>query len=450
MSDIKINGFTGMNNMQSSFYSGKGVMQPRAVVNADVDASGKISKRQGYAHFMNLPNAHSLWACKSCMLCASDGVLYDISNGTSQAITSISGDRTRREFLSYELVEDKVYFSNCFCNGIYDYKSGVVSDWGITLPDQPVLVEIGGGLVSGTYHVTFTNIDSNGSISGNGQIASIILNSDNSGIQVLNRPSGALVWATDSNNYHFMLIGDVDAISEIPTSEPLPTFLCSPPPCFSIIHSAFGRIWGAVDDTLYYSEPYQFGLFKLSSNFFKFDSEITLIASVASGIFIGMKDRTVFLNGTEPEQMSELSAGAGSIRGTLSYANNLPELGDILGTPEKGFVDVPVWRTTEGIVAGNITGKLYNLTKHKLKMGLPSYGASMYRQNNGGFQFLTSSVLSGRTSALGGEDAVVRQILKDGKISLTTAEDRTPSETAVIGISETVSCDLIRGGVLIE
>lgn len=445
MGDIRVNGFSGMNTMHSAFYSGKGIVQPRIVLNADVDMSGSIVKRDGLQSIVDIPNAHSLWACDKCMLCAANGKLYDISDGNAIEISSISGNSS--EQLSYEFADERVYISNKFWNGIYVPENKTVLQWGVPIPEQPILLVGEGGLPNGTYNVVLTNITDSGELSGSSQISEITLESDNSGIQILNRQSGALVWATDSNNYHFMFIGDADVINEIPTSEPLPTFLCSPPPCFSLLHYAFGRMWGAVDDMLYYSEPYQYGLYRLSSNFFKFDSEITVIASVSSGIFIGMKDKTVFLMGTEPEQMSQLNAGAGSIKGTLAYANNLPELGDILGTPEKGFVDVPVWRTTEGIVAGNITGKLYNLTKHKIKIGLPDSGASLYRQKDGNFQFLTSSKLSTGSSAIGGIDSKMASIFKNG--GFESGEIPISQDLSNIGMTEDVTCEIWRNGVLI-
>jgi hypothetical protein len=450
MGEIDINGFIGMNNINPSFYAKKGLAMPRVVLNADVDASGKINKRDGLTPYISLPDAHSLWACEYCMLCAADGILYDISNNQIEQIATIDG--LKSESLDYVFVEGNVYISNQYWNGIYNPFTKAISSWGLTLPNQPMLLRTDGNLYAGTYHVTFTKLDSvTGAISGNGQIASITLDADNSGIQVLNRPADALVWATDNDSYTFNLVGDIDNIVDIPTVEPLPSFMCSPPPFLTCLTFAFGRLWGVGGtdkDTLYYSEPYHYDWFKPASNFFKFNSDITLIAVVASGLFIGMADRTVFLNGTEPDQMSQLSAGAGSIKGTLAYCNNLPELGDVLGTPEKGFVDVPVWRTTEGIVAGNITGKLYNLTKHKVKMSNPKKGASLYRQRNGAFQFLTSSDVGISGSALGAYDSVLRDAVTAGQIALNNLIKS--ANTSVAGFSEDVSCELRRGGVLIE
>jgi len=415
MGEINLSSFTGMNNINSAFYAKKGIVSPRLVLNADVDAAGRVNKRDGFTEFIELPNAHSLWACEDCMLCCGSGKLYDITTGELVEIAADS-NITAAFPLSYVLVEGRVYISNEYWNGVYDLTTRTILNWGVALPTQPILLRTDGNLPVGTYHITLTNFDSvTGEMSGNGQIASITLDSEG-GIEVLNRPVNSLVWATDSDSYTFQLVGDIGVVVDIPTIEPLPSFMCSPPLPLTCLTYAFGRVWGARGDTLYYSEPYRIGWFKLSSNFFKFNSNITLIASVPTGLFIGMETQTVFLAGSEPEQMAQTSAGAGSIRGTLAYCNNLPELGDILGTAEKTFVDVPVWRTVDGIVAGNVSGRLFNLTKHKIRIGKIDKGASLYRQKCGSFQFLTSSLKSSYCSDVGCADSVECEVWRNGKL----------------------------------
>lgn len=442
MSDgIKIAGFTGANNLVPSFWGGEEIATPRVVLNADADESGRLVKRDGVTAFLALPGSHSLWSPDddSCMLCAANKKLYSIGSGAAVQIATITGPAN--EPLSYALAEDKVYISNAYWRGVFDASTGVVSDWGITLPPGPMLISAFGSLPAGTYYVAFTAVSA-GQISGNGPISSIDL-TVTGGIQILNRPAGALVWATDQNGQVFQLVGAVDTIVDIPTIEPLPSFMCAPPPNMSVLAYAFGRIWGAVDDTLYYCEPYQFGWFKVTSNFFKFNSSITTIAAVSTGLFIGMTDSTIFLQGTEPDQMVQSSAGAGSVKGTLAYCNNLPELGDVLGTPEKGYSSVPVWRTAEGIVAGNISGRLYNLTKTKLKMGIPEKGASLYQSKNGVFQFLTSAVLSS-----GVTDVEALTAFLSGMLPSNDVINKSPSSS--IGLTENVSCEQWRNGVLIS
>jgi len=439
MGEIDVTGFSGMNNLVPAFWGEKGIVSPRVLLNADADESGELTKREGKTAYISLSGAHSLWACESAMLCAAGNKLYSIKTGSAVQVATITG--TVGEPLSYVLAEGKVYVSNKYWRGVFDPDTLTVSDWGIALPPGPMLLSSGsGGLPAGTYHVTFTNVV-NGQISGNGSISSITLASTG-GIQILNRPAGALVWATDQGGVVFSRCGAVDTIGSIPTVEPIPSFMCAPPLNMSVLLYAFGRIWGSVGDVLYYSEPYQFGWFKKNSNFFQFNSDITILAPVATGIFVGTTDSTIFLSGTEPDQMQQSSVGAGSIKGTLAYCNNLPELGDVLGTPEKGYNSIPVWRTKEGIVAGNTSGRLFNLTKNKLRMGQPDKGASLYRQRDGVFQFLTSSI-----TGTGDSDSATSTAFSSGSLPVTDITTKIPTSTAVL--TETVTCEVWRGGVLI-
>lgn len=443
MAEIKINGFTGANNLSDGrFFVEDGIAQPKVLLNADVDDTGKATIRKGVTAFLTLPGAHSLWAPQNdlCMLCVAQGVLYRIVDGVKVSVGTITGPRSP---LSYVEAEGKIYISNAYWQGVFDPSSNAVTTWGVPQPPGPMPLAYAGNLPAGTYHLTMTNVV-NGELSGSGPVSSITLTTTG-GIQIANRPSGALVWITDKDDYQFYLAGAVDTIADLPTVEPLPSFLCSPPPMMDYLCFAFGRIWGAVGKEMYYSEPYRYGLFKLTTNKFAFDSDITLIAKVPTGLFVGMENRTIFLEGTEPSEMRENYAGAGSIKGTLAYCNNLPDLSSVLGTAEKGFTDVPVWMTADGYVAGNQMGRLFNLTKNKLKIDIPERGAALYRNLEGAFQYLCSFKRGNVGSGEGFADqdtlnAFIHQRLLLKSKSLEDAPQR-------IGFADTATCQVFRGGV---
>lgn len=439
---MDIKGFTGANNVNERFYAKPGIAEPRLILNADAALDGTLKIRKGRTLHVTLPGVHSLWAGTSCMLCAATGALYRISQGQASSVGTVTGPK---EALSYVEAEDKVYVGNRYWQGIFDPSANSVASWGVAVPPGPMLLSGSGNLPAGTYHVCMTNV-SNGELSGNGPISSITLSTEG-GIQILNRPEGAIVWVTDTDEGIFYRVGATNKVVDIPTVEPLPTFLCSPPPYLDNLCYAFGRIWGSVVNELYYSEPFKLGLFKLTSNKFVFDSPITVIAKVPTGLFVGLEDRTRFLLGTDPKQMVQSDAGAGSIKGTLAYCNNLPDLGSVFGTPEKGFVDVPVWLTAEGIVAGNQSGKLYNLSKNKLKLGIPSRGASLYRNLDGVLQYLTS-FKEGRTgSGAGFSDAEAIRAFQNRHIDVY---EKTLKDTSCRAcFSDTATCTVTRNGVLI-
>lgn len=431
-SGINIRGFTGMNNIKDAgrFWANAeaGVAEPRIVVNADAGVSGALTRREDAVLYVDLPGAHSLWAGRSCMLCAAQGVLYRVMQGEVIPLCDLSGPNLP---FVYEEAEGRVYVSNQYNTGIVDPAKNAWHPWGVPLPPGPATIPCDGGLPPGVYHVTMTNAEA-GELSGNGPVAEIEL-TETGGIEVVNRPGNALVWVTDANGPIFYYAGALNRIVDMPGYEPLPSFLCQPPPNLTQLCYAFGRMWGVDGDRLVYSEPFALGWFKPTTNYFQLDAEGTVIAKVPTGLFVGTRKSTRFFGGTVPEEMVQSDAGAASIPGTLAYANNLPELGDVLGTPEKGYVDVPVWRTTEGIVAGNASGRLFNLTKNKLRMGAPAWGASLYRTVGGNFQYITTAPL-----AQAGADGETSRIFRAGK-----------AHTSAAGFYDTAEAEVRRGGELI-
>lgn len=440
MSEVNIQGFSGANNVREQFWAKSGIAEPRVVLNADVSVDTSISVRSGKTLHISLPGAHSLWAGNVCELCVAANILYRIQNGVATNVGTVTGPKYP---FSYVDAENKVYISNPYWQGVFDPVTNTVSSWGLSVPPSPVLLSAAGGLPIGSYNVCMTNV-SGTELSGNSSIMSISLTAVG-GIQILNRPANALVWITDSNEPIFYLVGATDTIVDMPTVEPLPSFLCSPPPYMENLCYAFGRIWGSSGSDVYYSQPFSLGLYKLVSNKYSFEDTITMIAKVPTGLFIGMNKRTKFLSGTVPEKMTQMDAGAGSAKGTLVYCNNMPELGWTLGTPEKDFTDVPVWVTTEGIVVGSPSGKFFNISKNKLKMAIPSTGASLYRNREGIIQFLTSFKSGVTGSGSGFIDQDTYDVFENGK--LDTHNEIVRDMGSRTGFSDSATCTVTRDGI---
>uniref|UniRef100_A0A6M3IGQ9 Putative structural protein n=1 Tax=viral metagenome TaxID=1070528 RepID=A0A6M3IGQ9_9ZZZZ len=419
---IKISRFVGMDNIKKSeslFVGREANAQPRIILNADVATGGRLIKRDGSTKKISLTNPHSLWSGTTAMMCVAGGYLYRLQQGAAIQICAMPGPDTPTFFAE---IKDKVYVSNKYWNTIFDPVTNTNTDWGMTLPEQPIVSTTDGNLPAGIYHLCFTQF-SGREISGNGPIAQIEITADQ-GISIANRSSDTIVWMTDPNGNEFYLIGERDVIVTMGSSEPLPSFLCSPPPFMECLTYAFGRVWGSVDKTLYYGEPLHPEWFRLQFNKFEFDSNITLVAQVPTGLFVGCEDVTYFLAGTEPHQMKQTLAGKGAVPGTLSYCNNVPELGDILSPAEKVFVSVPVWLSQEGIVIGNMSGRLYNLTQQKVKFRPGQRGASVHRMKDGEFQFLTSFKQGSPGSGFGMSDDATAEVMRNGRVLTGDWSDR--------------------------
>ena len=276
------------------------------------------------------------------------------------------------------------------------------------MPAAPILLPDEGSLPAGKYHVCLTVTGSTGRPSGNSQISTIALD-EPGGISISNLPDNAQVWMTDPDGSQFFFAGTYGRITEILDSpEPLPTLWGSPPVPMSCLCWAFGRVWGFNGSKMYYSEPYQPELFRLADAFFDMESPGGMIAKTDGGLYVGTKDRTVFLAGRQPEEMAEMQqVGPGVVPGSLCYANELGQLGR----------KVPVWIGKGGVYAGTSAGQVVNLLKEKIIMDPDqSQGASIYRVRDGQTQMLFSYKQGGNAANMAMGDDASCEVVRKGNV----------------------------------
>ncbi|MBW2094210.1 MAG: hypothetical protein JRI80_04910 [Deltaproteobacteria bacterium] len=414
-SEITIPAFAGMNNLDiSREIAGKNrAVRPRIILNANVTADGEIIKRDGVTKTVSLTNGHSEWACNLCHLVVDGTTLKRIEGDTAITIGSVGSFETPTY---YAEVDGIVYIANKAFTGVFDPTTNILSQWGISLPPGPMVSEAtSGGLAKGTYQVCLTA--SRGSvISGNGPISRIEITSDGKAIAIANRSPTDIVWCTDPNGNILYNVGPVNTIVNVPSVEPLPSLWCQPPPFMEFITYAFGRMWGASGRRLYCSEPFRLDWWKIGTAYFEFSDQITLIARVKTGLFVGCKTRTFFLMGTTPEEMQQSDVGCGAIPGTLAYCNDLVELGDTISPTEKRHVSVPVWVSQEGIVIGNPVGRLFALSQPNVRFTPGERGAALYRRYNGQFQYLTSFKKGPEQEGLGMSDDATVEVIRNGAV----------------------------------
>lgn len=373
---FQTNGFKGMNNVLKK----SPLSIPSMLLNAHVGADGALEKRQGSSLIAELPGAHALWTDgNGLVLCMAQGNLYQLVDKVPKLIVETGQPDSPVHYL---VVSGRVYISNALWTGAYNIKTKELEAWGTPVPTAPILLPDDGSLPAGRYHVCVTVMGITGRPSGNSRMSSITLD-EPGGIAISNLPENAQVWMTDPDGSQFFFAGTFNRITQLPASiEPIPTMWGSPPLPMSCLCWAFGRAWGFRDTRLYYSEPYQPELFCLSNAFFDFDSPGGMIAKTDNGLFIGTKDRTVFLAGRHPEEMSEMRQVApGVVPGSLCYASDLGDLGR----------KVPIWIGKDGVYAGTSSGQALNLIKERIAITAEqSQGASIYRVRDGQTQMLFS------------------------------------------------------------
>jgi hypothetical protein len=140
-----------------------------------------------------------------------------------------------------------------------------------------------------------------------------------------------------------------------------------------------GRMYIAEGGTLWYSEPYAYGLYDLARCFIPFSSRIILIEPVDMGIFVSDKKSIWFLSGATPTEFKitqktifpalEWSAAIERVEITKLGFDN-PGLGVLFGS-------------TEGALLGTPDGQIINLTENKaIYPPLGSRGAGLLKGDN--------------------------------------------------------------------
>ena len=385
-SNIKINGFRGMDNVaqSTSFLADKtGIITPRLILNADVSADLSLSERGGYTKLFSLTDAHSLSKNCSVLLCIANNKLCKLTHGGCTEICDVPGGG-----MSYVEVGNYIYISGSAWAGKYNLITGNVEDWGITLPPAPnISVTSNGNLPPGRYSLCYTQV-SNGMTGGNGNICTIEFEGESKGIILSNYLSSYLCWITDTDGKDFYLADvQADRITSQFYNVPLQSMFVIPPPKMSIICYAHGRIWGIKNKALYYSEPGAYDWFKEANNF-PFMDALVMVAPTQGAIFVASDTDTWVLIGTDPNKMKMKRVGNGSISGCPEYGDFQQSGQEIPTWRHKS--SLPIWLSPRGFTVGNEHHYLTNLTESRLNFTRGTKAAILQRMVGGQMQILVS------------------------------------------------------------
>ena len=423
----QVPGFKGMDNVQ---VFSQDLSIPRVILNADVKKSGQLKKRSGFTKVFSLTNGHSLYAASKYMLLA-DGTALSRTDGVTNTVIS-GAIGVPLEGLFYAEVNGIVYMSNKWWSRALDLATDTQRQWGITPPEQPVLSAGAGNLPPGIYNVCYTQMVG-ARMSGNGPLAKITLFTEG-GIVCSNLPVGGVVWITEPYGEQLLYAGTAATVVALPTTiELLPSLWCQPPPALENIALGLGRIWGSVGEYLYYSMPYGYEWFRVTTDFFYFSSPITMIAPVTGGVFVGFENATLFLDGTTVKEMTEIRVGSGVVKGSLAYADKFGDLKNnsftMLGNLDSG---IPMWLGKYGVFAGMHNGTVIEVTERKLRFDSGTRVASLFRMKEGVPQYLASMT---QPNVVGFGDQVTVDVIRNGRVFLGDFED---GNRDFVGIADSV------------
>jgi hypothetical protein len=390
MKTVKFKALNGIKNTASPERIGDGDLVSGN--NVDIDDSGKIFRRQGTSRIVT-GIMHSLRAFATSAVTVKDGVLgfIEVSGLFTTLKTGIAGR------VSYTDIADELFWTDGAVSGVVG--GGANRQWGITVPPLPLATAIVGELRAGTYLYTLTYARANGVESGAPSYGSITVPA-NSGVQFDDIKTSIDSTVSTVRLYLSTASGEVPyMVAEIPNGQtsvritgatiaaaPVRTMNMAPPPPGQLLGHYNGRAYIGSGRFLWYSQPYEYELFDWSAGFIAFESALTVFAPIASGVFVGTEDETVFLDGADPEAfVRKQVAPYGAVLGTEAYVRNDILLeGNMPGSS-------PVWMSTAGLCLGAEGGLMQNLTSDRYLM--PSTvreGASVFKIRSGTPQLITT------------------------------------------------------------
>lgn len=174
--------------------------------------------------------------------------------------------------------------------------------------------------------------------------------------------------------------------------------IIGPPPMATSITYWNGRIYLAHDNVVWATELYLYDYVDKTKNFLTFESEITMLATVTDGLYVGTKDAVWFLTGTfnEMRRIKLMSFGA-LPRTAVDVPAELvkPQLQD-QKSPSKNAV---LFMTTFGLCAGFDGGLTYNLTQEDVIFPDAVTAAPMFRRQDGVNSYVAVTDSGGTPSA---------------------------------------------------
>lgn len=144
-----------------------------------------------------------------------------------------------------------------------------------------------------------------------------------------------------------------------------------------------GRFLIAVDNTIYWSEPFEPGLFDMESGYVALGARVTMIRPVLNGIFVSDENEVSFLP-TPEGSFKEMSREPVSNHPAYEWSSP-PHQVQIRDFGLEGSGLGVIWTSPDGVCLGLPDGSMLNLTEEKIVFTRRQDGASLI--HNGSMTF---------------------------------------------------------------
>ena len=139
------------------------------------------------------------------------------------------------------------------------------------------------------------------------------------------------------------------------------------------------RMFIAVDNILWYSEPGAYNLYRLASNYFAFSSRIRMIQAVAGGLWISDNESVYFLGGEIVPTAMEMPIQVKKTDFPAFEGSAVKAPASQIGIENLLTGLVVVFAGPESICIGSIDGELIEFTRSKIDLPMGLSGAGLYK-----------------------------------------------------------------------
>lgn len=394
----------------------------REANNVEIDAQGIGRTREGYALWLDLPGAHSLWTddLLTFALVADATTLYRVDDDATctALVTGLNGSR-----LSYAVIAGRVRWSNGVQTGQVAL-DGTAMPLGVEtpLPSFGVTAAAAGGLFAGTYGVAMTFTNAAREEGGAAETVYVDV-PEGGGIQITDVPTDAAgvatearMYATSANGTDLLYAGSAAPgaasflIGAASRGRMLTTQFCEPFPPATCLLARNGRLMGALDRDLVWSLPLYYGLYRPSQHSLRLPDTILMLAAPdADGflLYIGTAKKTYVLRGDSLDNCTlKLANGAGVVQGSMCMVP--PTALGMQGVD----VPCPVWTGTDGVPYVGTSAGVVPLTNH---FAYPVYDhAAAVHVEQGGLSRYIVAGRGGRNAGLAMGDFTSVEVIEAG------------------------------------
>lgn len=157
-----------------------------------------------------------------------------------------------------------------------------------------------------------------------------------------------------------------------------------PPPMAHALTYFNGRIYLASKRTVWATELYLYRYVDKTRTYMQFEDDVTVMGTVADGIYVGTASSLWFLSGPSFAEMRRLKVySAGCLSNSMVVSGAYPQEGGRVGTRTSLLV-----MTTEGLCRCQDSGTVYNLTEDRVWFPEATHAAAMYREQDGINQYV--------------------------------------------------------------